>query len=165
MILSQAFLYSDKRKSRLEHHHRRRSRNKLNGFEDEEEEAALLRDDDDDDNDEGEGTERGGRSRDSSQYRGSRSISSRGKRLSMSRSRSTELVGTRGSLSRAERGILQDESFDFNHHQRPKLGGGDRSRTPSGSSVITTSSNGSRNSTVIKDTIHEAGESSVTVRE
>jgi len=160
MIMFQSFLYSEKRKSRLEHQHRRK-RNKLDaGFE--EEEAALLRGDEED-TEEGEGR----KSRDSSVGYG-RSVSSRRtqRQLSMTRSRSTELIGTVGrgggrSLSRAERGILEDRQFDFEPQTREQtqVAAFDRSRTPSGS---TTSS--ARN-TIINEIIPEAGESSVTVRE
>jgi len=156
MIMFQSFLYSEKRKSRLEHQHRRR-RNKVDGFE--EEEAALLRGDEE--TEEGEGERRKSRSRDSSVGYG-RSVSSRRTQRqlsSMTRSRSTELIGTGGrSLSRAERGILEDRQFDFTQEQT-QVAAFDRSRTPSGS---TTSS---ARSTIINEVIPEAGESSVTVRE
>ena len=160
MIMFQSFLYSEKRKSRLEYQHRRK-RNKLDGFE--EEEAALLRGDEEE-TEEGEGR----KSRDSSVGYG-RSVSSRRtqRQLSMTRSRSTELIGTVGrgggrSLSRAERGILEDRQFDFEpqtQREQTQVAAFDRSRTPSGS---TTSS---ARSTIINEIIPEAGESSVTVRE
>ena len=133
----------------------------MDGFE--EEEAALLRGDEEE-TEEGEGR----KSRDSSVGYG-RSISSRRtqRQLSMTRSRSTELIGTVGrgggrSLSRAERGILEDRQFDFEpqtQREQTQVAAFDRSRTPSGS---TTSS---ARSTIINEIIPEAGESSVTVRE
>ncbi|GAA6008934.1 hypothetical protein JCM10207_004032 [Rhodosporidiobolus poonsookiae] len=177
MILAQSVLYSPRRKARRDRDRRRRQAHGVEA----EEEAALLQTDEGEDADE-EGTVRGG-SRRHSRSAHSRSTSagtafsarsvSNGRRSangarppSARRSDSTEMnahaPGRTGS--RAERGVLADEPFDFRFGEDGEGGeagqGGSRSR----SRMRTTSSGAASAAADVPESIPEAGESSVTVK-
>ncbi|BGP13898.1 hypothetical protein JCM10213_002538 [Rhodosporidiobolus nylandii] len=169
-ILSQAWLYSDKRKARRERDHRRRLAQGL-----EAEEAAALLDTDEtderDEDDDGEGTLRASRRRSRHTTPGSRSSSantggyaSRSSSLRPAparRSDSTEMGRQPSrSLSRAERGHLVDEPFDFDGVAGDEVGCAPNcSRSVSRGRAREFSAGSS-----IAEAIPEEGESTVTLR-
>ncbi|GAA6056423.1 hypothetical protein JCM3770_000695 [Rhodotorula araucariae] len=180
MIIAQSWLYSDSRRARRDRDRRRRSAHGL----DAEEEAALLDADDDADGDadlDGEATKhprrgRTRRTRSASTLGYGRSVSTGGSsRRTLSttrpaaagahRSDSTELVPGAARLarfvptSRAERGILDDDPFDFGTAHDAE------SDAPSNRSVSHgRSSRGHSRAASIDATIAEESESAVTLR-
>ncbi|BGP37986.1 hypothetical protein JCM10449v2_001913 [Rhodotorula kratochvilovae] len=176
MIIAQSWLYSDKRRVRRDRERRRRSAHGL----DAEEEAALLDADGDADADlDGEDGKHyrrpsARRTRSASTLGYGRSVSTGGSsrrtlsttRAAAHRSDSTELLPGSArqarflSASRAERGILDDEPFDFGAARD-----GEASAPSSRSVSRGRSSRGHSRAASIDVTIAEEGESAVMLRE